>query len=49
MGQPVLITVLPSTLANAPTKHQRMILGENLCPLVDQLEHDPAAKVLHSS
>uniref|UniRef100_A0A162A4R8 PABP n=1 Tax=Daucus carota subsp. sativus TaxID=79200 RepID=A0A162A4R8_DAUCS len=45
MGQPMPITALASALANAPSDQQRTMLGENLYPLVDQLEHDHAAKV----
>ncbi|CAH9131910.1 unnamed protein product [Cuscuta epithymum] len=46
MGQqPVPITALASALANAPPEQQRTMLGENLYPLVDQLEHEQAAKV----
>ncbi|KAL8094619.1 polyadenylate-binding protein 2-like [Apium graveolens] len=45
MGQPMPITALASALANAPADQQRTMLGENLYPLVDQLEHDHAAKV----
>ncbi|XP_019153341.1 PREDICTED: polyadenylate-binding protein 2-like [Ipomoea nil] len=45
MGQPVPITALASALANAPPEQQRTMLGENLYPLVDQLEHEHAAKV----
>ncbi|XP_063946863.1 polyadenylate-binding protein 8 isoform X3 [Daucus carota subsp. sativus] len=42
---PMPITALASALANAPADQQRTMLGENLYPLVDQLEHDHAAKV----
>ncbi|PWA70346.1 polyadenylate-binding protein 8 [Artemisia annua] len=45
MQQPMPITTLASALANAPPEQQRMMLGENLYPLVDQLEHEHAAKV----
>ncbi|XP_019156464.1 PREDICTED: polyadenylate-binding protein 2-like [Ipomoea nil] len=45
LGQPVPITALASALANAPPEQQRTMLGENLYPLVDQLEHEHAAKV----
>ncbi|CAK9184965.1 unnamed protein product [Ilex paraguariensis] len=45
MGQPMPITALASALANAPVEQQRTMLGENLYPLVDQLEHEHAAKV----
>jgi len=44
-SQPVPIGALATALANAPPEQQRMMLGENLYPLVDQLEHDQAAKV----
>ncbi|KAL4559558.1 hypothetical protein LXL04_031700 [Taraxacum kok-saghyz] len=43
--QPLPITALASALANAPPEQQRTMLGENLYPLVDQLEHEHAAKV----
>ncbi|XP_051150812.1 polyadenylate-binding protein 2-like [Andrographis paniculata] len=43
--QPMPITALASALANATPEHQRTMLGENLYPLVDQLEHEHAAKV----
>nr|2DYD_A Chain A, Poly(A)-binding protein [Triticum aestivum] len=43
LGSP--IGALASALANSPPETQRMMLGENLYPLVDQLEHDQAAKV----
>ncbi|KAL7619057.1 hypothetical protein Lser_V15G00836 [Lactuca serriola] len=42
---PVPITALASALANAPPEQQRTMLGESLYPLVDQLEHEHAAKV----
>ena len=45
MPQPVPIGALSSSLANAPPEQQRLMLGESLYPLVDQLEHDHAAKV----
>lgn len=45
MQQPMPITALASALANAPPEQQRTMLGENLYPLVDQLEHEHAAKV----
>ncbi|CAH9078127.1 unnamed protein product [Cuscuta europaea] len=41
----VPINALASALANAPPEQQRTMLGENLYPLVDQLEHEQAAKV----
>ncbi|KAL5753015.1 hypothetical protein ACOSP7_023190 [Xanthoceras sorbifolium] len=36
---------LATALANATPEQQRTLLGENLYPLVDQLEHENAAKV----
>ncbi|GFP92220.1 polyadenylate-binding protein 2 [Phtheirospermum japonicum] len=42
---PIPITALASGLANATPEQQRTLLGENLYPLVDQLEHEHAAKV----
>ncbi|XAR64022.1 hypothetical protein NMG60_11024217 [Bertholletia excelsa] len=45
IGQPMPITALATALANAPPDQQRTMLGENLYPLVDQLEHENAAKV----
>eukprot|EP00268_Persea_americana_P065153 TRINITY_DN865_c0_g1_i7.p1 TRINITY_DN865_c0_g1~~TRINITY_DN865_c0_g1_i7.p1 ORF type:complete len:650 (+),score=151.93 TRINITY_DN865_c0_g1_i7:260-2209(+) len=44
-SQPIPIGALASALANATPDQQRMMLGESLYPLVDQLEHDMAAKV----
>lgn len=44
-SQPIRIGALATAHANAPTDQQRVMLGENLYPLVDQLEHDQAAKV----
>ncbi|CAN1323980.1 Polyadenylate-binding protein 2 [Linum perenne] len=44
-GQPMPITALTSALANASPEDQRTLLGENLYPLVGQLEPDSAAKV----
>ncbi|KAJ0795369.1 hypothetical protein HanPI659440_Chr04g0149721 [Helianthus annuus] len=43
--QPMPITALASALANASPEQQRTMLGENLYPLVDQVEHEHAAKV----
>uniref|UniRef100_A0A0D9X6K1 Polyadenylate-binding protein n=1 Tax=Leersia perrieri TaxID=77586 RepID=A0A0D9X6K1_9ORYZ len=43
--QPVPIGALATALANSPPDQQRLMLGESLYPLVDQLEHDQAAKV----
>ncbi|WOL19088.1 hypothetical protein Cni_G27885 [Canna indica] len=45
ISQPIPIGELTSALANATPEQQRTILGENLYPLVDQLEHEYAAKV----
>ncbi|KAG4931617.1 hypothetical protein AAZX31_17G227800 [Glycine max] len=45
VGQPMPIQALATALANAPPEQQRTMLGEALYPLVDQLEHDSAAKV----
>ncbi|XP_004499044.1 polyadenylate-binding protein 2-like [Cicer arietinum] len=45
VGQPMPIQALATALANAPSEQQRTMLGEALYPLVDQLEHDAAAKV----
>ncbi|KAK9690909.1 hypothetical protein RND81_09G162700 [Saponaria officinalis] len=39
------VGTLASLLANATPEHQRLLLGENLYPLVEQLEPDMAAKV----
>ncbi|PIA56557.1 hypothetical protein AQUCO_00700715v1 [Aquilegia coerulea] len=43
--QPIPIGTLATALANASPEQQRTMLGESLYPLVDQLEHDMAAKV----
>ncbi|PON82028.1 Polyadenylate binding protein [Trema orientale] len=45
LSQPVPIGALATALANAPPEQQRTMLGENLYPLVEQLEPDNAAKV----
>eukprot|EP01018_Ginkgo_biloba_P022919 Gb_33053 [translate_table: standard] len=45
ISQPIPIGTLASALANATSDQQRTMLGESLYPLVDQLEHDHAAKV----
>ncbi|GLJ36767.1 hypothetical protein SUGI_0740600 [Cryptomeria japonica] len=45
IAQPMPIGTLASALANASPEQQRTMLGESLYPLVDQLEHDHAAKV----
>ncbi|XP_023535962.1 polyadenylate-binding protein 2-like [Cucurbita pepo subsp. pepo] len=44
-SQPVPVGALASALANATPDQQRTMLGENLYPLVEQLEPDNAAKV----
>ncbi|KAG6747689.1 hypothetical protein POTOM_047579 [Populus tomentosa] len=44
-AQPMPITALATALANATPEQQRTMLGESLYPIVDQLEHDSAAKV----
>ncbi|XP_076915893.1 polyadenylate-binding protein 2-like [Bidens hawaiensis] len=43
--QPIPIGALASALANASPSEQRTMLGENLYPLVEQLEPKSAAKV----
>ncbi|KAD6795295.1 hypothetical protein E3N88_06191 [Mikania micrantha] len=43
--QPIPIGALASALANASPAEQRTMLGENLYPLVEQLEAESAAKV----
>jgi len=45
MPQPVPVGALASVLANASAADQRTMLGENLYPLVEQLEPETAAKV----
>ncbi|KAF6151496.1 hypothetical protein GIB67_016308 [Kingdonia uniflora] len=45
MSQPIPIGALATALANASPESQRTMLGESLYPLVDQLEHEMAAKV----
>ncbi|KAK6916421.1 Polyadenylate-binding protein/Hyperplastic disc protein [Dillenia turbinata] len=45
LSQPVPIGALASALAHASHDQQRTMLGENLYPLVEQLEPDMAAKV----
>ncbi|XP_019166200.1 PREDICTED: polyadenylate-binding protein 8-like [Ipomoea nil] len=45
MAQPMPIGALASALANASPTEQRTMLGENLYPLVEQLEPETAAKV----
>ncbi|XP_076940658.1 polyadenylate-binding protein 2-like [Bidens hawaiensis] len=44
-SQPIPIGALASALANASPSEQRTMLGENLYPLVEQLEAESAAKV----
>ncbi|PON42981.1 Polyadenylate binding protein [Parasponia andersonii] len=44
-SQPTSTGALATALANATPDQQRTLLGENLYPLVDQLEHENAAKV----
>lgn len=45
ISQPVPIGALATALANATPEQQRTMLGENLYPLVEQLEPEMAAKV----
>ncbi|CAA0826461.1 Polyadenylate-binding protein 2 [Striga hermonthica] len=45
ISQPIPIGALASALANASPNEQRTMLGENLYPLVEQLEPEMAAKV----
>ncbi|KAL4313539.1 hypothetical protein GQ457_01G000850 [Hibiscus cannabinus] len=45
LSQPIPIGALASALANSSPEHQRTMLGENLYPLVEQLEPESAAKV----
>uniref|UniRef100_A0A2N9IFW8 Polyadenylate-binding protein n=1 Tax=Fagus sylvatica TaxID=28930 RepID=A0A2N9IFW8_FAGSY len=45
LSQPIPIGALATALANATPEQQRTMLGENLYPLVEQLEADNAAKV----
>ncbi|CBI19492.3 unnamed protein product, partial [Vitis vinifera] len=42
---PMPISTLASALANATPDQQRTMLSESLYPLVDQLEHEMAAKL----
>ncbi|PPD76700.1 hypothetical protein GOBAR_DD26374 [Gossypium barbadense] len=44
-GQPMPVTALATSLANATPEQQRTMLGESLYPLVERLERDAAAKV----
>ncbi|KAL2537357.1 Polyadenylate-binding protein 8 [Forsythia ovata] len=45
ISQPVPVGALASALANASPMEQRMMMGESLYPLVEQLEPETAAKV----
>ncbi|KAJ0759492.1 hypothetical protein HanLR1_Chr04g0161921 [Helianthus annuus] len=45
ISQPIPIGALASALANASPSEQRTMLGENLYPLVEQLEPESAAKI----
>ncbi|KAE8667446.1 CBS domain-containing protein CBSX1 [Hibiscus syriacus] len=45
LSQPIPVGALATALANATPDQQRTMLGENLYPLVEQLEPDAAAKV----
>ncbi|CAL0312136.1 unnamed protein product [Lupinus luteus] len=45
LSQQIPVGALASALANASPEQQRTMLGENLYPLVEQLEADNAAKV----
>ncbi|GAV80307.1 PABP domain-containing protein, partial [Cephalotus follicularis] len=45
-SQPMQAVALATALANSTPDQQRTLLGENLYPLVDALEHDNAAKVI---
>ncbi|KAJ7967480.1 Polyadenylate-binding protein [Quillaja saponaria] len=45
LSQQIPIGALASALANATPEQQRMMLGENLYPLVEQLEPENAAKI----
>ncbi|KAK1414508.1 hypothetical protein QVD17_30254 [Tagetes erecta] len=45
ISQPIPIGALASALANASPTEQRTMLGENLYPLVEQVEAESAAKV----
>jgi polyadenylate-binding protein len=45
LSQQIPVGALASALANASPEQQRTMLGENLYPLVEQLEPDNAAKV----
>ncbi|KAL2474544.1 Polyadenylate-binding protein 8 [Abeliophyllum distichum] len=43
--QPMPITALTSALTNATPEQQRTMLGDNLYPLVDQLENEHVTEV----
>ncbi|KAJ7966593.1 Polyadenylate-binding protein [Quillaja saponaria] len=45
VGRHMPIQALATALANSPPYQQRTMLGEALYPLVDQLEHEAAAKI----
>ncbi|KAK4340217.1 hypothetical protein RND71_041679 [Anisodus tanguticus] len=45
IAQPIPVGALATALANASPTEQRTMLGENLYPLVEQLERETAAKV----
>lgn len=45
IAQPIPVGALATALANASPTEQRTMLGENLYPLVEQLEPETAAKV----
>ncbi|XP_034677767.1 polyadenylate-binding protein 8 [Vitis riparia] len=45
ISQSIPVGALATALANAPPAEQRTMLGENLYPLVEQLEPEMAAKV----
>lgn len=44
-SSPIPITALASALASATPEHQRVMLGEQLYPLVERIERDQAGKV----
>ncbi|KAK8940167.1 Polyadenylate-binding protein 2 [Platanthera guangdongensis] len=43
--KPIPISTLASALASAPPEQQRMMLGEQLYPLVEKIEQDQVGKV----
>ncbi|KAL2457768.1 Polyadenylate-binding protein 8 [Forsythia ovata] len=45
ISQRIPVQTLASKLANAPPSEHRMMLGENLYPLIEQLEPEAASKV----